>query len=398
MGSRLKSLELIGYKTFATKTNLEFPGRITAIVGPNGSGKSNVADSIRWVLGEQSYRLLRGRRTEDMIFAGSQSRSRSGMASSSITFNNEDGWLPIEYAEVSITRRAYRDGQNDYLLNGQKVRLREIQELLSQSGLAERTYTLIGQGLVDAALSIKAEERRKFFEEAAGIGLYRSRREEAINRLDQTRRNLERVQDILSELGPRLKSLERQARRFLDYKTVQADLQVLLTDWYGFHWHKAQRDLNESRSVLKERETRLKKTQAEFEKIDLLMAKMRQDLQSVRVELNGWHAESAAFHQERETISRNLAVMDERQRAMHDQKRNLTSDITRLEEDINSRKVGLSAVKSEYERLMVEFEEANQQKKLIQASLSERKQKRDEIERELEKPASFTGSKRNQSS
>ncbi len=383
MGSRLKSLELIGYKTFATKTNLEFPGRITAIVGPNGSGKSNVADSIRWVLGEQSFRLLRGRRTEDMIFAGSQSRSRSGMASSSITFNNEDGWLPIEYAEVSITRRAYRDGQNDYLLNGQKVRLREIQELLAQSGLAERTYTLIGQGLVDAALSIKAEERRKFFEEAAGIGLYRSRREEAINRLDQTRRNLERVQDILSELSPRLKSLERQARRFLDYKTVQADLQVLLTDWYGFHWHKAQRDLNESRSVLKEREARLKKTQAEFEKFDLLMAKMRQELQSVRVELNGWHAESAAFHQERETISRDLAVMDERQRAMHDQKRNLTSDMTRLEEDINSRKVGLSAVKSEYERLMIEFEEANQQKKLLQTSLNERKQKRDEIEREL---------------
>jgi chromosome segregation protein len=383
MGSRLKSLELIGYKTFATKTNLEFPGRITAIVGPNGSGKSNVADSIRWVLGEQSFRLLRGRRTEDMIFAGSQSRSRSGMASSSITFNNEDGWLPIEYAEVSITRRAYRDGQNEYLLNGQKVRLREIQELLAQSGLAERTYTLIGQGLVDAALSIKAEERRKFFEEAAGIGLYRSRREEAINRLDQTRRNLERVQDILSELSPRLKSLERQARRFLDYQTVQADLQVLLTDWYGFHWHKAQHDLNESRAVLRERESRLKKTQAEFEKFDQVMATMRQELQSVRAELNEWHAESAAFHQEREAISKNLAVMDERQRAMNDQKRNLTSDITRLEEDIHSRKVGLTAVKAEYERLMIEFEEANQQKKQNQASLNERKQKRDEIEREL---------------
>ena len=124
MGSRLKSLELIGYKTFASKTHFEFPGRITTIVGPNGSGKSNVADSIRWVLGEQSFRLLRGRKTEDMIFSGSQNRPRAGMASSSIVFNNEDGWLPIEYTEVSITRRAFRDGQNEYLVNGQKVRLR----------------------------------------------------------------------------------------------------------------------------------------------------------------------------------------------------------------------------------------------------------------------------------
>ncbi|HSM25859.1 MAG TPA: AAA family ATPase, partial [Anaerolineaceae bacterium] len=136
MHSRLKSLELQGYKTFASKTNFEFPGKITVVVGPNGSGKSNIADAIRWVLGEQSYRMLRGRRTEDMIFAGSESRSRAGMASSTITFNNEDGWLPIDYSEVTVARRAYRDGQNEYLLNGQRIRLRDIQELLAQSGLA----------------------------------------------------------------------------------------------------------------------------------------------------------------------------------------------------------------------------------------------------------------------
>lgn len=149
---RLKSLELHGYKTFASRTMFEYPGVITAIVGPNGSGKSNIADAIRWVLGEQSYTLLRGRKTEDMIFAGSEQRARAGMAQVTITFDNSDGWLPIDYSEVAITRRAYRDGQNDYLLNGQRVRLKEISELLAQSGLAERTYTVIGQGLVDAAL------------------------------------------------------------------------------------------------------------------------------------------------------------------------------------------------------------------------------------------------------
>ena len=213
MGQSLKSLELQGYKTFANRTLFEFAGRVTAIVGPNGSGKSNIADSLRWVLGEQSYSLLRARRTEDMIFSGSEQRARSGMASATVVFDNSDSWLPIDYSEVAVTRRAYRDGQNEYLINGQRVRLKDVSELLAQSGLAERTYTIIGQGVVDAALALRADERRRLFEEAAGIGLHRSRREEALRRLETTRRNLDRVKDILVELQPRLRSLERQARR-----------------------------------------------------------------------------------------------------------------------------------------------------------------------------------------
>ena len=233
----LKALELQGYKTFASNTVFEFGRTITAIVGPNGSGKSNIADAVRWVLGEQSYSLLRGKKTEDMIFAGSESRPRASMASATITFDNSRGWLPIDFAEVSISRRAYRDGQNEYLLNGQQVRLREVSELLAQVGLAQRTYTIIGQGLVDAALSLKAEERRRLFEEAAGIGLYRSRREEALKRLEATQRNLERVQDILAELRPRLRSLERQAQRAREYGQVKTDLEAGLRVWYGYHWH-----------------------------------------------------------------------------------------------------------------------------------------------------------------
>ncbi|MFU8774121.1 MAG: AAA family ATPase, partial [Anaerolineales bacterium] len=129
---RLKSLELHGYKTFATQTLFEFAGAVTAIVGPNGSGKSNVADGLRWVLGEQTYSLMRAKKTEDMIYAGSQYRSRSGMASVTVVFDNQDGWLPIDYSEVAIARRAYRDGQNEYLLNKQRVRLRDISELLTK--------------------------------------------------------------------------------------------------------------------------------------------------------------------------------------------------------------------------------------------------------------------------
>ncbi len=251
MPSRLKSLELHGYKTFANRTYFGFAETVTAIVGPNGSGKSNIADSLRWVLGEQSYSLLRGRKTEDMIFAGSESRSRAGMASATITFDNSDGWLPIDFSEVAITRRAYRDGQNEYLINGQRVRLKNVSEMLAESGLAERTYTVIGQGLVDVALSLKADERRRLFEEAAGIGLHRSRREEALRRLDATRRNLERVEDILAELKPRLSSLERQARRAQEYEQVRVDLQVLLREWYGYHWHEAQKEQTQAQRASK---------------------------------------------------------------------------------------------------------------------------------------------------
>ncbi len=249
MPLRLKNLELHGYKTFASRTLFEFSESITAIVGPNGSGKSNIADSLRWVLGEQSYSLLRGKRTEDMIFSGSEQRARAGMASATVVFDNSDGWLPIDFNEVAITRRAYRDGNNEYLVNGQRVRLKDVSELLAQSGLAERTYTIIGQGLVDAALALKAEERRRLFEEAAGIGLHRNRREEALRRLETTQRNLDRVKDILAELQPRLKSLEKQARRAQEYEQVKADLRMLLRDWYGFHWHRAQRDLTEARDA-----------------------------------------------------------------------------------------------------------------------------------------------------
>src|SRR5512147_693280 len=227
MPACLKSLELQGYKTFASRTNFEFASTVTAIVGPNGSGKSNLSDALRWVLGEQSFSLLRAKKTEDLIFSGSEQRPRASMASATIVFDNADGWLPIDYTEVAITRRAYRDGDNEYLLNGQRVRLRDVSELLAQSGLAERTYTIIGQGLVDAALSLKADERRRLFEEAAGIGLHRSRREEALRRLEATRRNLERVQDILAELKPRLHSLERQARRFQEYEQLRSDLHIM---------------------------------------------------------------------------------------------------------------------------------------------------------------------------
>ncbi len=383
MVARLKSLELQGYKTFASRTLFKYPVDITAVVGPNGSGKSNIADAIRWVLGEQAYSLLRGRKTEDMIFSGSEHRSRASMASATITFDNEDGWLPIDYSEVALTRRAYRDGQNEYLLNGQRVRLREFHELLAQSGLAERTYTIIGQGLVDTALSLRPEERRKFFEEAAGIGLYRSRREEALGRLDKTRRNIERAQDILSELEPRLKSLERQARRAHEYNQVKDDLQILLRDWYGYHWHNSLKDLYRARKTLKTQEqaleeARLKQVQSEKEVFEA-----RAKIKALRDQLNIWHGESSELHLEREKTSRSLAVLDERDRASQKQMQNLKSDLLKLEEEYQARLGRQRDIREEIENVRAEHKEAEEQLTTAKQALNTRLDEKNKIDQAI---------------
>lgn len=383
MKPKLRSLELHGYKTFAGRALFEFPGNVTAIVGPNGSGKSNIADAVRWVLGEQSYTLLRGKKTEDMIFLGSDQRPKAGMASATITFNNEEGWLPVDYSEVAVARRAYRDGSNEYLLNRQRVRLKDTTELLAQSGLAERTYTIIGQGLVDAALSLRPEERRKFFEEAAGIGLFRSRREEALSRLDSTRRNLERVTDILGELEPRLRSLERQAKRVEEYDHVKDDLQVLLKDWYGFHWQNTQKELLRNREVLKNQEIKVEAARSRRGEIEKKVDAARLRLQELRDLLNTWHMETSELHRQRERISREIAVLEERIRSYQNQDITLKNELLRYEDLEHSYQERLSALKSDEERIKVELAQCVEQLKEIRKVFDERKIERDRLESEM---------------
>ncbi len=355
---QLKSLELQGYKTFASKTLFEFPVRITAIVGPNGAGKSNIADSLRWVLGEQTYSLLRGKKTVDMIFAGSEQKSRSSMAACKVTFDNSSGWLPIDYGEVAITRRAYRDGQNEYLLNGQRVRLKEISELLANAGLAERTYTIIGQGLVDSALSLRPEERRKFFEEASGIGLYHSRREESIARLEKTRRNLERVHDILGELEPRLKSLEKQAQKAKEFERIQADLKVLLREWYGYHWHRSQNELALSYTALKDQEKELETAREELSKINSHMDSGKSIVLEKRNTLNQMRVKLTEFYQNRENINRSLAVLEERSRSLNEQLLRIENDLVRNQEE-NETTIGrITSLAEDLDRFTSEKKEA----------------------------------------
>jgi chromosome segregation protein len=225
----LKSLEIQGFKSFAERIVLNFNPGLTSVVGPNGSGKSNIADAVRWVLGEQSAKTLRGSRMEDVIFSGTQHRKPVGFASVSLVIDNSDRALPIDFSEVTISRRMYRSGESEYAINKTQCRLKDITELLMNTGVGREGYSIIGQGRIDEILSTRSEERRQIFEEAAGITKYKARKKEAEKKLENTRQNLLRINDIIVELESQLEPLAQQAekaRRFIDLSNELKGIEV----------------------------------------------------------------------------------------------------------------------------------------------------------------------------
>ena len=216
-----------GFKSFADKTTLEFEKGITAVIGPNGSGKSNISDAIRWVLGEQSIKTLRGSKLEDVIFAGTQARKSLGFAEVDMTIDNTDGKLPVEYSEVTVTRRVYRSGESEFFINKNQCRLKDIVELFMDTGIGRDGYSIIGQGKIDEVLSNKSEERRHIFEEAAGIVKYRTRKEEAEKKIENTRQNLIRINDIVNEIENQLGPLENQAEKAKKFLEIRENLKYL---------------------------------------------------------------------------------------------------------------------------------------------------------------------------
>ena len=209
----LKALEIQGFKSFPEKTVITFGEEITAIVGPNGSGKSNISDAIRWVMGEQSTRALRGGKMEDVIFGGTERRRQLGFAEVSLVLDNTAHFFPMEESEVMVTRRYYRSGESEYYINRRSVRLRDVNELFMDTGLGREGYSIIGQGKIDEILSVKSADRREVFEEAAGISRYRHRKEEAERRLERTQENLVRVSDKIDELELQVEPLRGQAEK-----------------------------------------------------------------------------------------------------------------------------------------------------------------------------------------
>lgn len=326
----LKQLVLQGYKTFASRTEFLFDAGITAIVGPNGSGKSNVADALRWVLGEQSFSALRGKRTEDMIFSGSEQRARMGMAQVTLTLDNSTGWLPLDFSEIEITRRAYRSGENEYYLNSNRVRLRDIAELLGSSGLSERTYSIIGQGLVDQALSQRAEERRKLFEEAAGITVHQARREQAAQKLADASTNLTRARDIISELTPRLRYLKGQARRAQEYQQLKRDLEAHLQAWYGYKWRQALLAVAATKDRAAEAARDAEEQAAELNALLEQISARRAERARLRDQLSEWHRASSNLHRQAEAVQRELAVRSEQLRLWREQHDEIQQDLIHL--------------------------------------------------------------------
>src|SRR5216117_778269 len=249
----LESLELLGFKSFADKTTFNFHQGITAIVGPNGCGKSNVLDAVRWALGEQSAKSLRGDEMADIIFNGAETRKPIGVAEVSLTFTDCAEELGIDWHDIRVTRRVYRDGNSEYLLNKTPCRLRDIQNLFADTGIARAAYSMMEQGKIDMILSSRPEDRRTIFEEAAGITKYKAQKREALRKLEATEANLLRIGDIIKEVKRQIGSLQRQAGKARRYQTLHADLRVLET--------------HHSRKQLETLESELANCRTEIEKI-----------------------------------------------------------------------------------------------------------------------------------
>lgn len=317
----LKRLEISGFKSFANKTILDFlPGidsaddvarGITAIVGPNGSGKSNVADAIRWAIGEQSLKNLRGKKSEDVIFAGTDKKSRLGSASVTLFFDNSDKRLPIEFTEVSIARKIYRSGESEYLINSMKVRLIDVVDLLAKAGIGKDSYCVITQGMSDSVLNATPLERRSILEDAAGVKQYQIRKDRALRKLESTADNLIRVDSLLVEIEPHLKNLRRQAEKAAQGKEVVEKLRAKQLLLYGFLWHSFDSERRAFREEEKQALDRLVLAEDEASRINEEVLAVSARFEDTRGE-DQLEAEISVLQRELNGEERELAVIDGR--------------------------------------------------------------------------------------
>jgi len=308
----LKRIEAVGFKSFADRIEMEFGPGITAIVGPNGSGKSNVADAIRWVLGEQSARNLRGLKMEDVIFSGSEKRRPISMAEVTLTLDNSDGTLPVDYNEVTITRRVYRDGEGEYLLNRVPCRLKDIHDLLEGTGLGKENFSIIGQGRIDELLNARPEERRLVFEEAAGISRYKNRKREALKKVEEAQSSLLRLSDLIAELEAQVGPLEeraRQAELFLEY---DARLRGKKKELYRGEWLEIQERLERLRAGVTAARSHIKELEEQLAQDEGHLEENRRAVQSLEEELRQRQEEVNQAAQEGQRWQGELALLAEK--------------------------------------------------------------------------------------
>ena len=308
----LKRLEMQGFKSFADKTVLEFMPGITSVIGPNGSGKSNISDAIRWVLGEQSMKSLRGSKSEDIIFAGTQNRKSLGFAEASLVFDNTDGKLPVEYTEVTVTRKIYRSGESGYYINKTPCRLKDVLELFMDTGIGKDGYSIIGQGKIDEILSNKSEDRRHIFEEAAGIVKYRVRKVESEKKLEHTKLNLLRINDILSEIESNIEPLRIQsekARKFLDLREELKSIEVGLFLYNIESYKEKLQKVIEDNEILKSQN---EEASNKMQEISDLKEKLKQEIDDITNNIENMQNLGFESEKEKERLNSEINIAKER--------------------------------------------------------------------------------------
>ena len=353
----LKRLELQGFKSFADKTVLEFMPGITAVIGPNGSGKSNISDSIRWVLGEQSMKSLRGTKSLDIIFAGTQNRKSLGFAEASLVFDNTDGALPIEYTEVTVTRKIYRSGETGYYINKVPCRLKDVLELFMDTGIGKDGYSIIGQGKIDEILSNKSEDRRHIFEEAAGIVKFRTRKAESEKKLEHTKLNLLRINDILAEIEANIEPLKVQSEKAKKYLSLREELKSIEIGLFLYNIEKYKTSLEE---IVKDEEiytTQCGEEEEKLEKIKQLKEALKEEVDRITNQIE--EMSNIGFESQKE--------------------------IEMLNSDINVANTRINNNEENRQRYEKEIEELEIRKKELEDEIKQKEEKRDNLKQNREK-------------
>lgn len=387
----LKKLELQGFKSFADKTTLELMPGITAVIGPNGSGKSNISDAIRWVLGEQSMKSLRGQKSEDVIFAGTQSRKSLGFAEVSLIFDNTDGRLPIEYTEVTVTRRLFRSGESEYLINKTNCRLKDIVELFMDTGIGKDGYSIIGQGRIDEILSNKSEDRRHVFEEASGIVKYKARKIESEKKLEQTKVNLLRINDIIYEIEQKIEPLKEQSEKAKKYLNLKEELKNIEIGLFVYNINEYKEKLSKIIEDTQILSNQRDEENNKLEEINNLKQKLKEEIDVITEEIENLHNLESKILQEKEQINSDIKVVNERitnndlnYKRFEEEILDLKEKKKTLEEEVKQKeekKINLFANKEKFEK---ELEEKQKELDELNNKLSEKEKEIEEHKKVVE--------------
>ena len=371
----LKRLELQGFKSFADKTILELRPGITTVIGPNGSGKSNISDAIRWVLGEQSMKSLRGTKSLDIIFAGTQNRKSLGFAEASLVFDNSDGALPIEFTEVTVTRKIYRSGETGYYINKTPCRLKDVLELFMDTGIGKDGYSIIGQGKIDEILSNKSEDRRHIFEEAAGIVKYRTRKEEAEKKLEHTKLNLLRINDIISEIEGNLGPLQTQSEKAKKYLNLREELKNIEVGLFVYNIEKYKENLQQIVQDIDVMQSQCNDEEGKLERVKILKEELKSSIDEITEQIE--NMSNLGFESQKEIEQLNSEINVAKTRITNNNENNV-----RFTDEIQEQNEEIQELKQELEQKEAKKDNLKQNKEKFEKELNE---KQEELARITEK-------------